>query len=103
MSSLKDIILRYEEAKLQEKRAQAILEELKPILAAELKEDEAVKTDRGTLYLQAKRKFTYSELTQEQEKALKEAKKREEADGTAQEEQTFIVVYKEDKQEESAF
>lgn len=87
---------RYEVLKLQIKELENELDMLKPDIISEIPEETEVKTEKGVFILQKRRVWKYSPATVEEEAALKAAKKREEADGTAVE--TFgapFLVYRE--------
>lgn len=78
-------LLRYEEIKLSIIELEAELEELKPILVEIIPVDKKIEAKFGSFVIKARPSWKYSIPTQSLEKELKETKKREEADGTAEE------------------
>lgn len=78
-------LLRYEECKLAIRELESTLEDLKPELIEAIPVDQEIKALSGTFCLKARPKWKYSIATLELEEELKDAKKREEADGTAEE------------------
>lgn len=93
--SQKELLLRYEEAKLKIKEMEAIVEELKPQLLTLIPDDTNVQTEKGYFFLQRKAKWTYTPQTQAIEEDLKKRKKDEEAKGDATAEYSRILFYKE--------
>lgn len=91
----KEVLLRYEEAKLKIKELEAVVDELKPEVLALIPEDSNVQTERGYFFKQKKAKWTYTEATQAKEAEVKQLKKDEEAKGDATAEYSSILVYKE--------
>lgn len=77
-------LLEYEEIKLSIKEKEARLEELKPLILPEIPADKEIEAKYGSFTLKAKSKWKYSDATTTLEKEVKERKKTEEADGTAE-------------------
>lgn len=89
---------RYADAKIAEKRAKAVIEELKDDVAAIVPEGvEAVIESVGKYYLQVKKRFEYSPKVSELKAALDEQIAREEADGTAVERTSLVLNFREAK------
>lgn len=91
----------YEALKIMIRDAEERLEEIKPQIIDLVPEDKEFETERGYFYIQQKAKWTYSPSTQEMEKAVKEEKKQEEADGTAVKSTSKVLYYKTGKPEEN--
>lgn len=84
-SEQKGILKRYADIKLEIKGLEAEQDELNPrVLEVLVNEDiEELSTDEGKFSKMSRRKWTYTESTQDKEKALKTAKAREEQNGDA--------------------
>lgn len=95
--TFKEAALAYEQTKIQIKELETKLEELKPTVLAGVPEDSEVALEHGSLYVQKKAKWTYSEEVQMLEKTVKERKKEEEAKGFATAEYSDVLVYKTSK------
>lgn len=80
---LKNWLREYEAKKLAIKELERDVDALKGFILPLLPEDAKIATDTGTFTMESRIKWTYSPMVQEAERDLKDAKKREEADGTA--------------------
>lgn len=89
-----ETLLKYEELKIKQREIEKELDELKPIVTELIPEDAEVAVAYGSFYIQKRPKWTYSNIIINGEKALKEHKKQEEADGTATATFTPILYYR---------
>lgn len=100
MPPIKENFLRYAEIKKQIKELESELEELQPLVFSDMEEigpDAKVETELGAFSFMKRKAWKYSETVVEKEKALKDLKKNEEADGTAEFEEKLILLFKEKK------
>lgn len=97
--TLKELLEKYEQAKLQEKEATAIMKELRPDILKEFPQDQEISSAQGVFTTRNRPTWKYSpELTKRKED-VKTSEGQEQADGTAQSTDSISLVYTENKEE----
>lgn len=94
---LKEKFLRYEILKNEIKSLEEELDQIKPIIIENMKDDDKIEAKNGAFTIQLKKKWKYSPAVVNLEADVKEMKKSEEADGTAEFEESRILFYRENK------
>lgn len=86
----KEVLKEYAELKVQEKQIKLRIDELNPLIKADLVAQglDKLPTNLGNFNIKRAKKWTYSEAVKKMEENLKLLKTEEEADGTA----TFVEV-----------
>jgi len=91
--TIKSNFLRYEEIKNTIKELEYELDTIKPIILDVIKDDDKIEGKNGAFTIQLKKKWKYSDSVSTLEADLKDIKKGEEADGTAQFEESRVLMY----------
>jgi len=90
----KALFNRYEDIKTEIRKLETEAEEIAPKIISLVPEDKELQGEKGYFYIQKRNKWKYSPALTNAEKKLKEDKKREEADGTAEATATPVLYYK---------
>lgn len=88
---------KYESIKIQIKKLEAELNEIKPLIEEYVPEDKKVPGEYGVFSKTKKSKWIFSQFVKDKEEQLDELKEVEKADGTAQKEVTYVLMYTENK------
>lgn len=93
----KSNFLRYEEIKNEIKSLEEELDTIKPIIIENMQDDDKIEAKNGAFTIQLKKKWKYSTAVINLEADVKDMKKSEEADGTAQFEESRVLFYRANK------
>lgn len=90
---------RYAELKIESKKIDAELEELKDKIIADMRDAEADKVDHllGTFNRSIHTRYTFSDSLEAERQRVKDREKNEKADGTAKVEETPKLIFVEKK------
>lgn len=94
--------LEYEQLKLEVKRMETRMNELKPVLTANINEGEVINGRQGTFVLKKKTSWVYSAAVDLKETELDELKAQEEAMGKAKSIEKTFIEYRAKAGEEAA-
>ena len=94
---LKSLTKEYEGLKIEITTLEDRAKELKEIILPHMKTDKKIQLKYGKLYLKSMPKWEYSPVVDQLKEALDDRKKNEQADGTAQMVENYVLEYRKDK------